>query len=334
MLALVVVEAEPGANTSLGLGNGRIGVEVHLLVFEASPQSLHEDVVHAAALAVHADRYAVALQRAGEVVTGELAALVSIGNLESTIPGERFLERLDTRLSTERVRQPPRQYGAAHPVHDDDEVEEALGHRDIGNVRAPDLVDPLDRDAPEQIRVDFVRRSCLARARSLIDRHQRHEPHQTLHAFAIDEMALGGQPRRHPARTVVGPGQILPIDQHHDCMLLLADRRRLAVNRGARYRQQPALLRNRQYQVLTLDQRATFGSAHLPSFRDKKSFSTFNWPICGTGHRPVPRWPRPQPDRRPPKHPPRRPAAASSNYGSDWGEPRTHWPDRQSSGRP
>src|SRR5256885_10378103 len=27
------------------------------------------------------------------------------------------------------------------------------------------------------------------------------------------------------------------------------------------------------------DQRATFGSAHLPSFRDKKSFSTFNWPI-------------------------------------------------------
>src|SRR5439155_24660252 len=74
MLALVVVEAEPGANTSLGIGNRRIGVEVHLLVFEASPQSLHEDVVHAAALAVHADRDAVALQRAGEAVTGELAA--------------------------------------------------------------------------------------------------------------------------------------------------------------------------------------------------------------------------------------------------------------------
>src|SRR5207237_1140166 len=88
-------------------------------------------------------------------------------------------------------------------------------------------------------------------------------------APSVFAMALGGQPRRHPARTVVGPGQILPIDQHHDCMLLLADRRRLAVNRGARYRQQPALLRNRQYQVLTLDQRATFGSAHLPSFRDK-----------------------------------------------------------------
>src|SRR5439155_12681491 len=131
MLALVVVEAEPGANTSLGLGNGRIGVEVHLLVFEASPQSLHEDVVHAAALAVHADRYAVALQRAGEVVTGELAALFSIENLGSTIPGERFLERLDTILITERVRQPPRQYASAHPSNMKYSQYKALFHSSI-----------------------------------------------------------------------------------------------------------------------------------------------------------------------------------------------------------
>src|SRR5947207_2927636 len=309
MLALVVVEAEPGANTSLGLGNGRIGVEVHLLVFEASPQSLHEDVVHAAALAVHADRYAVALQRAGEVVTGELAALVSIENLGSTVPGERFLERLDTKLSTERVQQPPRQYGAAHPVHHDDEVKEALGHRDIGNSEHQTWLTRSIVMPPSRYGVDFVRRSCLARARSLVDRHQRHEPYQTLHPFAIDDMALGGQPRRHPARTVVGPGQILPIAQHHDCMLLLADRRRLAVNRGARYRQQPALLRNRQYQVLTLDQRATFGSAHLPSFRDKKSFSTFNWPIWQYRTSTCPS--RAAPSPRPP--PSKTPAAPSSS---------------------
>ena len=238
MLALVVVEAEPGANTSLGLGNRRIGIEVHLLVFEASPQSLHEDVVHTAALAVHADRDLVVLQGAGEVLAGELAALVSIEDLRPAVARERF----HTKLGAECVRQPPRQHGAAHPVHDDDEVKEALGHRDIGNVRAPDLVDPLDRDAAEQIRVDFVPRSCLTRARSLIDRHQRHEPHQTLDAFAIDQVTPGGQPRRHPTRTIIGPGQILPIDQRHDRAVLLTDLGRLAVDRGARYRQQPALL--------------------------------------------------------------------------------------------
>ena len=52
MLALLVVESEPGADTGLRLGDRRIGVEVDLLVFEAAPQPLDEDVVHAAALAV------------------------------------------------------------------------------------------------------------------------------------------------------------------------------------------------------------------------------------------------------------------------------------------
>ena len=45
MLALCVVEVEPGANTLLGLGHRRIGVEVDLLVFQAAPQPLYEDVV-------------------------------------------------------------------------------------------------------------------------------------------------------------------------------------------------------------------------------------------------------------------------------------------------
>src|ERR1700726_2715870 len=49
MLAFVVVKAEPGAHPSLGLGNVLIGIEVDFLVFEAAPQPLDEDVVHAAA---------------------------------------------------------------------------------------------------------------------------------------------------------------------------------------------------------------------------------------------------------------------------------------------
>src|SRR4051794_30460201 len=74
VLALLVVEAQPGANAGLRLGDRRIGVEIDLLVFQAAPQPLDKDVVHAATLAVHADRDPVILQGAGEVVTGELAA--------------------------------------------------------------------------------------------------------------------------------------------------------------------------------------------------------------------------------------------------------------------
>ena len=49
MLALLVIKAEPGADAGLGLGDTGTGVEVDLLVFEASPQPLDEDVIHAPA---------------------------------------------------------------------------------------------------------------------------------------------------------------------------------------------------------------------------------------------------------------------------------------------
>ena len=176
----------------------------------------------------------MALQKAGEIVAGELATLVGIEDLRLTVPGERFLEGLDTKISAERVGQSPRQHRAAHPVHDDHQVEEPLGHRDVGDVRAPHLIDPLDRDPAEEVRVDLVRRGCLARVRALVDRHQAGEPHQASDPFAIDDVALGRQPRRHPPRAIIRPDQVLPIDQCHDRAVLLADLRRPAVDQGAR----------------------------------------------------------------------------------------------------
>src|ERR687884_855783 len=83
VLALLVVEAEPSADAGLGFGHRRIGIEVDLLVFEAAPQPLDEDIVHAPALAVHADGDPVPLEGAGEVGAGELAPLVGIEDLRS-----------------------------------------------------------------------------------------------------------------------------------------------------------------------------------------------------------------------------------------------------------
>jgi hypothetical protein len=106
--------------------------------------------------------------------------------------------------------------------------------------------------------------------RALIDRRQPQQPHQALDPFAIDDMALGRQPRRHPPRAVIGPSQILPIDQRHDRNILGADLGRLPVDCRARHRQQPALLGYRQHRVHALDHRAPLRPAHLPSFRAKK----------------------------------------------------------------
>ena len=64
-----------------------MGVEVDLLVFEAAPQPLDEDVVHVAALAIPGDGDRMALQGVGEIVAGELAALVGIEDLR---PAQAF----------------------------------------------------------------------------------------------------------------------------------------------------------------------------------------------------------------------------------------------------
>src|SRR5712671_1820524 len=72
-------------------------------------------------------------------------ALVGVEDLRPTKASERFLERLDAEIGAERVRQPPGQYRTTVPVHDRDQIHEPLGHRDIGDIRAPNLVDPIDR---------------------------------------------------------------------------------------------------------------------------------------------------------------------------------------------
>ena len=100
------------------------------------------------------------LQRAGEIVAGELTALVGIEDRGPAMSGERLLEHLDTKIGAKRVRQSPRQHRAADPVHNDHQIEKALGHRDIRNVRAPHLI--LDRDPAEQVRVDLMLRCRLA----------------------------------------------------------------------------------------------------------------------------------------------------------------------------
>ena len=111
------------------------------------------------------------LQSAGEVLASELAALVGIEDLGPGIAGKRLLERLDTKIGAERVGQPPRQHRPAHPVHDDHQVKETLSHRDVGDVREPDLINPLDREPAEEVRIAFVRRR-LAGVRALVGARQ------------------------------------------------------------------------------------------------------------------------------------------------------------------
>src|ERR1017187_1141831 len=81
MRPAVIIEVEIAADRRAGLGHSVVGSEIHLLVFDAAPQPLNEDVVAPRALSVHADRDAILDQHAGERDARELRALVCVEDL-------------------------------------------------------------------------------------------------------------------------------------------------------------------------------------------------------------------------------------------------------------
>src|ERR1700737_404658 len=65
----------------------------------------------------------------------KLAALIGVEDLGLVVPCQGVLQGLDAEIGAERVRQPPGQNRTTVPVHDRDQIQEPLGHRDIGDVR-------------------------------------------------------------------------------------------------------------------------------------------------------------------------------------------------------
>ena len=64
-----------------GLRDRLVGMEVDLLVFDRSPETLDKDVVKDSATTVHADPDIVFLQPAGKLTAGKLAALIGVEDL-------------------------------------------------------------------------------------------------------------------------------------------------------------------------------------------------------------------------------------------------------------
>src|ERR1700760_4951482 len=88
---LLVIKAQPAADASARLRNRAIGFDEHVLVLQAAPQPLDEDVVQEPPLAIHADPDAAAFQLVEKPRAGELHALVGIEN-SGTLPSTRALK--------------------------------------------------------------------------------------------------------------------------------------------------------------------------------------------------------------------------------------------------
>src|ERR1019366_750467 len=109
MRSSAVVKFEIPADRISRLSNAFIGPQIHLLVLDAAPQPLDEDVIPPSPFAVHADGDGVAGEHAGECRAGELRALVGVEYLRLAVTSQGILQGLDAEGSFHRDRQPPRQ---------------------------------------------------------------------------------------------------------------------------------------------------------------------------------------------------------------------------------
>src|SRR5271165_2868710 len=273
-----VVKLEVSSDRSSGLGHRAVSSEVYLLVFDRPPKPLDKDIVTPRAFAVHADGDAVFEQHAGELGAGELAALIRVEDFRPAMLRQSLLQRLDAELGLHGDRYAMAENPAAEPIDHGDEINKALLHRDVADIRRPYLIWPRDRQIAQEIRINLVPRRRLRGVRLAIDRFDRHALHQRrdVQASGLDAFE-GKQIAEHPAAReriiqmqFVYPTHNGKIGRRH--------------GPGQRIDAAPAdperlrLFRDGQI-VRPVDHRLAPGMPALPSAPSKKSFSSVNSPI-------------------------------------------------------
>src|SRR3990170_5514362 len=279
MRTLLVVERDPFPNAGLGLASGLERMQINAFVFERPPQPLDHDVVHPPPLAVHRDLGAGFLENLGKLQGGELAPLVRVEDPGRPEPGQRLPKGRHAKIRLQRVRQPPGEDLSAVPVHDRHEIEKPPAHRDVADVRAPDLVRMVDRHPFQQIRVDLVTGKRLAGVGFLVDRTQPHLPHPPGDPLAADAPSTPTEPPCHLPGSEEGGLQELPVDDPHEIEVERGFSDRLVVERGAADSQKKALPGDAELGMGRFDHPFPPVSAQRPKALDKKSRSTVSSPI-------------------------------------------------------
>lgn len=85
-----------------------------------------------------------------EVAVGKLRALIGVEDFRLSVLGDRLLHGLDAEVGGQRIGKAPSQYAPRRPIDDRKQIREAAPHRNVGNIRSPDLIGPIDGQAAQQ----------------------------------------------------------------------------------------------------------------------------------------------------------------------------------------
>lgn len=114
-------------------------MDVNLIVLEAAPETLNDDVVRGTAFTVHADSNLVLLQQIDILWTRKMTALVAVDNHRLT-PRQYSIHGLQNEPDLQALVKLPIDDITGVPVHDGVQVHPAVLHPNVRNIHRPDLI--------------------------------------------------------------------------------------------------------------------------------------------------------------------------------------------------
>ena len=152
-------------------------MQVDALVFQGAPQPRYEDIVEEPAFPIHRDPHPGTPKPIRPREGRELGSLICVHDLGRAELMNGLVQRFDAEVGLQGVRDPPGQNLSSVPVHDRHQIEEPSAHRQIGDVRTPDLVRAIHPQTSQQVGIGLVTLRRPARVGLLVNRHQPHEAH-------------------------------------------------------------------------------------------------------------------------------------------------------------
>ena len=103
MESFPVVETHVPLDSCLQFAQCTVVVEVDILVLQRPPESLDVDIIQGTIDAVHADPYAMAVERGDERFRRELAALIRVEDRRHAVDRYGFFKSRDTEFRIKRI---------------------------------------------------------------------------------------------------------------------------------------------------------------------------------------------------------------------------------------
>ena len=128
-------------------------------------------------------------------------------------------ETTQVTVSRQRIRNAPGQDLAAVPVGDGDQIDKAPAHRNVGDVRGPNLIGAVNLQVPKKIAVDGMRRMAAAQVWLPVKRFNSHPLHQATDPFAADQVAFDPEHVAQHAATGKGMLQMQFVNPVHQCQI-------------------------------------------------------------------------------------------------------------------